>query len=296
MKTNKDTLPVKSVIGEVKPIGLMEFGMMVMDSCGRGHYRVGTGGITYNFRLGDNCMNITGEKIQPGISTKCAGVSGPEAGPGASPENMAYSIYCCLGNEVTIAGGPLAGQKGYVTGKVSGFGVTVDFDRDILEQMHGDERFYIKTCGVGLQMTGAEEDVAIHNLSPQLFEKLGITENGSRYTVPVAKIIPGYLVGPGIGGSVIASCAEIMTDHGDCDRQFGLSSLRFGDIVAVTDLDTTSGRTVLEGAVTIGVIVTSDSIALGDGPGLLTILSSKSDILNPVLSDDANLKNYLGIN
>ena len=149
MKTNKDTLPVKSIIGEVRPIGLMEFGMMVMDPFGQGHYRVGTGGITYNFRLGDNCMNVTGEKIQPGVSTRCAGVSGPESGPGASPESMAYNIYCCLGNEVTIAGGPLAGQKGYVTGKVSGFGVTVDFDRDILKQMHGDERFYIKTCGVG---------------------------------------------------------------------------------------------------------------------------------------------------
>lgn len=295
MRTNKDSLPVKSAIGEIKPMGLQEFGMMVMDPEGRGHYRAGTGGITYNVRLGDRCMGFTGEKLQPGISTKYAGAPGPDAGPFGSPENMAYNIYCCLGNEVTVAAGPLAGQKGYVTGKVSGFGVTVDFDRDILEQMHGDERFYIKMCGVGLSIEGAEETVAVHNLSPQLFEKLGLEACPGGFTVPVKKILPGYLVGPGIGGSVIASCAEIMTDHGDCDREFGLEELCFGDLVAVTDLDTTSGRTFLEGAVTIGVIVSGDSLALGDGPGLLTILSSKTGALKPVPRDGANLKNYLGI-
>lgn len=295
MKTNKDSLPIKSLVGEVKPIGLMEFGMMVMDPEGRGHYRVGTGGITYNYRLGDSCMGITGEKIQPGVSTKCCGIPGPDSGPFGSPENMAYNIYCCLGNEVTIANGPLAGKKGYVTGKVSGFGVTLDFDKEILEQMHGDEHFYIKACGVGLSVENAEETVAIHNLSPQLFERLGITEENGIFSVPVTKVIPGYLVGPGVGGSVIASCAEIMTDHGECDEEFGLSELHFGDIIAVTDLDTTSGRTFLEGAVTIGVIVSGDSLALGDGPGLLTILSSKTSILKPILSESANLKNYLNI-
>lgn len=295
MKTNQDRLPIKSLIGEVKPMETQSFGFMAMDSEGQGQYRAGTGGISYNVRLGDSCMDVIGEKLQPGISTRYSGAPDPAAGPFGSPAMMAYNIYACVGNEVTIAGGPLAGKKGFVTGKISGFGVTVDFNSDIVQQMHGDEHFYIKAQGVGMQIEGFEETVAVHNTSPLLFEKMGYTLTEGKIHVPVKKIIPGFLIGPGIGGNVLASCCEIMTDHGEGDAAYGLSDLCYGDIIAITDLDTTSGRTFLEGAVSIGMVVSGDSVSLGAGPGVMTLLASKSDWIVPVLSETANLKNYLPI-
>ena len=74
MKTNQDRLPIKSLIGEVKPMETQSFGFMAMDSEGQGQYRAGTGGISYNVRLGDSCMDVIGEKLQPGISTSGFGV------------------------------------------------------------------------------------------------------------------------------------------------------------------------------------------------------------------------------
>lgn len=282
--TNKNSLPVKAVIGEIAPSTVQGFGLMAMDPDGKGHYRVQNGGITYNYRLGDSCMGLTGENLQPGISTKGSGAY----------DGMTYGFYCCVGNEVTIAAGPLSGKKGFVTGKVTGAGITVDFDNEIVQQMCGDERFYIKACGVGLAIDG-EENVALHNMDPAFFEKLNVTKEDDTYLVNVKTVLPGYLVGPAIGGSVITNCAEIMSDHGPCDEEFGLNNLCVGDIVAITDLDTTSGRTVYNGAVTIGVIVSGDSITLGGGPGIMTIMSSRATVIKPVLCEEANIKNYIDI-
>ena len=38
MKTNQDRLPIKSLIGEVKPMETQSFGFMAMDSEGQGQY------------------------------------------------------------------------------------------------------------------------------------------------------------------------------------------------------------------------------------------------------------------
>ena len=295
IKTNKDRLPVKCLTGAVTHLKPGAFGMMTMDSEGRGHYLAGTGGITYNFRLGDSCMDIRGNKVEPGVSTKFSGSSPAGGSPMGSPEEVAYIQYACIGNEAVITSGPLSGRTGYVIGKISGFGVTLGFDSDTTAALRGDEHFLIRAWGTGLQLENAGEEIAVHNIAPDLLERLGLEEEAGGCSIPVKDILPGYLVGPGIGGSVITGDAEIMTDGGELNRQFGLDSLRFGDIIAFTDLDTTSGRTYLEGAVTVGIIVHSDSVAQGDGPGFVTILSSKAPLIRPVKESGANLANHLSL-
>lgn len=293
IRTNKDRLPVKPLLGKVKEMGNESFSNMVMDPDGRGQYRVGTGGIHYNYRLGDSCRKLVGTHLQPGVSSVYGGGE-PATNPYfGSPAAAAYNQYCCVGNQAAILGGPLDGRTGVVTGKISGFGVTLAFDDEVIAQMNGTERFVIRACGVGLEIEG-EPDVAVHNLDPELLDSLGLEEHGGVYDVKVKKIIPGHLVGAGVGGSVIASCGQLMTDNGgENDTLYGLGELCVGDFVAITDLDMTSGRTFWEGAVAVCLVVSGDCESTGAGPGIMTVLASKTAKLNPVLDADANLANLL---
>lgn len=285
---------MKPLIGQVAQLGMPNFGTMTMDSDGRGQYLVGTGGITYNYRLGNNCMDIVGVHIEPGVSTKYAGPpSGPED-PFGPPQASAYTLYACVGNEALITGGELDGNKGFVIGKISGYGVTLGFDKDITERMNGTERFSIRACGVGLEIEGAKERVMVHNISPEVLEGMGITEEQGKYIVPVKKVLPGFLVGPGIGGGTVGGSGQIMTDGGSQDMEYGLNALCFGDYVAITDIDMTSGRTFCTGAVAICQIVAGDSPSSGDGPCIMTVLASKTGDLLPVIDEKANLVEILG--
>jgi len=49
------------------------------------------------------------------------------------------------------------------------------------------------------------------------------------------------------------------------------------------------GRTYRTGAVTIGVVIHSDSPLAGHGPGMMTLMSACDHKLVPVLRDDANV-------
>lgn len=296
ISTNKDRLPVKSMIGTVKPVSKQSFGLMVMDPDGQGQYRVGTGGVSYNYKLGDSCRALVGSHVQPGVSTEYGGPMGPSDPMMGSPYAMVYTQCCCVGNKAVVLGGPLDGKTGYVTGKITSGGVTLGFDDEVIAQMNGTERFAIRACGVGLAIEG-EEDVMVHNIDPELFEKLGITEKDGVYSVPVKKIIPGFLVGAGVGGGVITGSGQLMTDNGgENDTAYGLDKLCVGDFIAITDMDMTSGRTFWEGAVAICLVVSGDCESTGAGPHIMTVLASKTAKIQPVLQETANLANLLDLN
>lgn len=212
-----------------------------------------------------------------------------------SPAMAAFNQYACVGNPVTILGGPLEGKTGVVTGKISGFGLSVAFDDEVIAQMNGTERFVVRACGVGLEIEG-DEDLAVHNLDPKLFDKLGLVEHDGIYDVKVKAVIPGHMVGSGVGGGVTASCAQLMTDGDENDALYGLDKLCVGDFVAITDMDMTSGRTFWEGAVAVCVVVSGDCESAGAGPGIMTVLACKTARINPVVCEDANLAGLLSLN
>jgi hypothetical protein len=74
-----------------------------------------------------------------------------------------------------------------------------------------------------------------------------------------------------------------------------MSKLRLGDFVAVMNHDNRFGRTYRKGAVTIGVIIHSDSPLAGHGPGMMTLMSACDGKLVPVFSEGANLGAIKGI-
>ena len=135
------------------------------------------------------------------------------------------------------------------------------------------------------------------NIDPRLFEKLNIKENSKGILeVPVVTEIPAYLMGSGVGGATAFSGDyDIMTGDKNANEKFGINKLRFGDLVLLKDCDNTNGRQYLEGSISIGVIVHSDCIKSGHGPGVTVIMSCKTSKIKGVIDEKANIGNYLGI-
>jgi hypothetical protein len=91
---------------------------------------------------------------------------------------------------------------------------------------------------------------------------------------------------------------------GDCDiqlfdpeivRRFRLDRLRFGDLVGIVDADHRFGRSFRTGAMTIGIIIHSDSTVSGHGPGVTTLLTGEARHLVPLRDPRANLAEILGV-
>lgn len=167
------------------------------------------------------------------------------------------------------------------------------FDKEDLDKMEGTENFLIRTLGQGLK-TPEAPDVFWMNIDPNLLEAmdLEIDEEGNVH-FPVVTVIPAFLMGSGLGSSTMMSGDyDIMTQDPEANEQFGLNDLRFGDFVAVLDHDSTYGPHYKKGAVTIGVVVHSDSFTSGHGPGLTVIATSKDGKIIPYKDPDANLKPY----
>lgn len=286
MQINRDKLVTISVGGEAShPNSAYPYRITTE---GQARVLPGTGGITYGVQIGDSCMGLAVDHVEPGVTIK-------RADP---VENGGLNVLACVGNQAKVVSGDAKGATGYVTGKHGGAEhVLVYFPQDTLEKMAISDKIQIKGYGTGLQIVG-HEAVTIMNLDPDLLEKMGIveTEDGV-LEVPVSIEVPAYLMGSGIGSNTAyRGDYDIMTADPEAYQQFNLGKLRFGDIVALRDCDTSFGRGYLRGAITIGVVVHSDCVIMGHGPGVTTLLTSKGGQIRPKLVERANIADYLGVN
>lgn len=286
LKTNRDKLVIQSVQGKIhSPI--MGPSPYRISNDGRPMILHGTGGITYNFQIGDSCMDLVGDHVEPGVSIRNEEVA----------ENRALMTLACVGNEARVVSGDAKGAKGFVTGMHGGIEhVLVYFPQEDLEKMAINDTILIKANGQGLAIEGYE-DVKVMNLDPNLFEKLGIQINEEgQLEILVAAEIPAHLMGSGIGSATsFSGDYDITTGDKEAVKQYGLDKLRFGDLVLLRDCDNTYGRQYLEGAVTVGVVVHSDCILAGHGPGVTSLFSCKTSMIKGIISPYANLANFLGI-
>ena len=286
LKTNKEKLVVQSVHGKIhSPI--MGPSPYRISHDGKPMILHGTGGITYNFKIGDSCMDLVGDHIEPGVSLRNEDAA----------ENRALNILSCVGNQAIVTSGDAKGAKGFVTGSHGGIDhVMIYFPEEDLEKMAIDDKIQIKANGLGLEIEGYE-DISVMNLDPELFEKLGIKENSDgQLEIPVVTEIPAHLMGSGIGSPTsLAGDYDITTGDEKSLKEYGIDKLRFGDLVLLRDCDNTFGRQYLEGAVTIGVIVHSNSIVAGHGPGVTGLFSCKTSKIKGIIDENSNLANYFGI-
>ena len=281
LKTNRDKVVKWSVMGKIHhPVG--------------GGYRIthdgipmvlpATGGISYNVRIGDSAFGWAGDHVEPGVSIRNEN----------KDENAALMTFACIGNEAKIVSGEAAGEKGYVTGMHGGIDhVLICFEQSTLEKLTIDDKIMVKAYGQGLKLKDYPE-VQLMSIDPDMFEKMNITEKDGKLQVPVVAVVPPYLMGSGIGSpSAYTGDYDIMTGDEAEIKRLGLDKLKFGDLVLLQDCDNSYGRGYLKGAVSVGVIVHSDCVKAGHGPGVTTIMVRKGSNIEAVIDENANIGNYV---
>jgi Domain of unknown function (DUF4438), N-terminal/Domain of unknown function (DUF4438), C-terminal len=292
LAVNHDELVLAAVLGQIAhPVA------------GVNPYRIGhdgiprvlpaTGGIALNQRIGDRCVGLAGDHIEPGVAlhNNSREVIGIRQGP-----NLALLTYACVGNRARVVSGPCTGQWGLVTGKHGGvYHVLVDFPPVVLRRLCIGDRMQIYALGLGLRLL---EYPAIHvfNCSPALLRAWGIRRVGQRLQVPVTHGVPARIMGSGLGKNTVwRGDYDIQLFDPEIRRRYRLDSLRYGDMVAILHGDVRFGSAYRRGRITIGVIAHGDSTVSGHGPGVTPLLTGPAEQLQPVLDAQANLAEIFGV-
>jgi hypothetical protein len=289
LRTNADKLVKISVMGEAaSPV----VGRSVYNISATGTPSIlpGVGGITYNLRVGDPACGWEADHVEPGVSVENK-ENDPRYGQGA---NAAFNVLSCVGNEAIVVNGDAKGAKGVVTGKHGGIEhVLVDFQPETLEKLMLGDKILVKAFGVGLKLTDFP-DIKVMNMDPRFLEALKPKPHGEKLEVPVAHIVPAAIMGSGLGSNQVHSGDyDIQLFDEKVVEQYGLEDLRLGDLVAIIDADHSFGRIYRQGAISIGIVVHTNCVTAGHGPGITSLMTSPSGKIIPEINAKANIAHLL---
>ena len=289
LKTNVDRLVKISVAGEVaSPV----YGRGVYNISAEGTPMVlpGVGGITYNVRVGDPACGWQADHVEPGVSIENK-ENDPRFGQGA---NTALNVLSCVGNEAVVVTGDAKGAKGVVTGKHGGIEhVLVDFQSEIFEKLVLGDKVLVKAFGVGLKLLDCPE-IKVMNIDPHFLETLDPKPNGDKLEIPVTHIVPAAIMGSGLGANqTYSGDYDIQLFDEGARKEYGLDDLRLGDLVAILDADHSYGRIYKQGAVSVGIVVHTNCITSGHGPGVTTLFTSSTGKIIPKIDAKANIASIL---
>jgi hypothetical protein len=285
LRTNADKLVKISVMGEVAS-PFVSRSVYNVSATGTPSILPGVGGITYNLRVGDPACGWEADHVEPCVSAENK-ENDSRHGPIA---NTAFNVLSCIGNEATVVTGDAKGSKGVVTGKHGGIEhVLIDFQPEALEKLILGDKILVKAFGLGLKLIDFA-DVKAMNMDPCFLEALDPKPNGEKLEVPVTHMIPAAIMGSGLGAN--------QTHSGDYDiqlfdenvrEQYGLDDLRLGDLVAIIDADHSFGRIYRQGAISIGIVVHTNCVTAGHGPGVTSLMTSTSGKIIPKIDAKANI-------
>jgi hypothetical protein len=289
LRTNIDKLVKMSVMGEVaSPV----VGRSVYNVSATGAPSVlpGVGGITYNIRVGDLACGWEADHVEPGVSVENK-ENDARYGQGA---NAAFNVLSCVGNEAVVVSGEAKGARGVVTGKHGGIEhVLVDFLPEIMEKLMLGDKVLVKAFGVGLKLLDFL-DVKVMNMDPAFLEALKPKAKGDRLEVPVTHMVPAAIMGSGLGNNqTFSGDYDIQMFDEKVIEQYGLEDLRLGDLVAIIDADHSFGRIYRQGAITVGIVVHTNCVTAGHGPGVTTLFTSTAGKIIPELNAKANIAKLL---
>ncbi len=288
IKTNKSKLVMQSVVGQISNPTFSRT-PYVISADGEPTVLPSVGGITYNVRIGDLAVGWAADHVEPGVS-----MMNTEKPLGSWCPNAGLNTLSCIGNEVKVVSGEAKGAKGVVVGKHGGIEhVMVDFAPAVLEKLVVGDKMQVKAYGTGLRLLDYLDDIYVMNISPDLFLKIPVKEKKGVLEFPVTHVVPAAIMGSGIGANhCYSGDYDIQLFDEVLSKKHKLNTLRFGDFVAITDADHSFGRIYKTGAVSVGVIVHSDCVIAGHGPGLMTVLTSGNGNIRPVISKNSNLTTY----
>ena len=284
-----DKLVKMSVMGEVaSPV----VGRSVYNVSATGTPSVlpGVGGITYNVRVGDLACGWEADHVEPGVSVENK-ENDARYGQGA---NAAFNILSCVGNEAVVVSGDAKGAKGVVTGKHGGIEhVLVDFQPETLEKLMLGDKVLVKAFGVGLKLQDFP-DVKAMNMDPSFLKALKPKAQGDKLEVPVTHMVPAAIMGSGLGANqTFSGDYDIQLFDEKVIEQYGLEDLRLGDLVAIIDADHSFGRIYRQGAITVGIVVHTNCVTAGHGPGVTSLFTSSSGKIIPRMDAKANIAKLL---
>jgi len=105
---------------------------------------------------------------------------------------------------------------------------------------------------------------------------------------------PDQKCSAGLGESQLASGDYDITLFDEVMMQeYGLGTLRFGDLIAIVNADASYGPIYRTGAITIGIITHSNCVTAGHGPGVTALFTSKTGKIQPVIDENANIAQIL---
>jgi hypothetical protein len=288
LRTNAEKLIKISVMGEIASPTIRS--VYNVSATGKPLILPGVGGITYNLRVGDPACGWEADHVEPGVSVENK-ENDARSGQAA---NTAFNVLSCIGNKVTVVNGDAKGAEGTVTGKHGGIEhVLVDFPSEVLEKLVLGDRILVKAFGVGLKLVDFPE-IKVLNMDPALLDAWSIEPKGDKLEVPVTHIVPAAIMGSGLGANQVNSGDyDIQLFDKAVVEQYELESLRLGDIVAIIDADHSFGRIYRQGAVTVGVVIHTNCVTAGHGPGVTTLMTSPDGKIIPQINQKANIAKLL---
>ena len=288
LKTNGEKLIKISVMGEIASPTIRN--VYNVSATGKPLVLPGVGGITYNLRVGDPACGWEADHVEPGASAENK-ENDARSGRAA---NTAFNVLSCVGNQATVTTGDAKGAKGTVTGKHGGIEhVLVDFPAEVLEKLVLGDRILIKAYGIGLKLLDFP-DIKVLNMDPRLLKAWNTKPNGAKLEVPVTHIVPAAIMGSGLGANQVNSGDyDIQLFDSGVVEQYGLGSLRLGDLVAIIDADHSFGRIYRQGAISVGVVVHTNCVTAGHGPGVTTLMTSPDGKIVPQIDKNANIASLL---
>ena len=243
------------------------------------------GSIVYNVSVGDSAYGWLADCIHPSVSVKMSDATG----------NRGLNVLSCVGNIAIVMTGSAQRARGVVTGKTGRFSehVIIHFAPEVREQLAIGDKIVIKAKGTGMTFDD-HPDVMLKGCSPELVDALEVTTNSEgKLSVPVVGQVPPHLMGAGAGLVSDGGSIHIQTADRAAVKEAGLDQLRLGDVVALTDYDSSWNHGYLRNAVGIGVIAQGDSPRAGYGPGITLIMTSQGGNIAPMVTPGVNLKDLL---
>ena len=291
LRTNEDRLVKVSVVGEVaSPIFGKSPSPYRISADGHPVVLPSVGGITYNIRVGDLACGWEADHVEPGVSIR--NKEKDERFPEAA--NRALNVLACVGNEAVVTAENAKGEKGVVTGKHGGIEhILVDFQPEVMEKLMIGDKILIKAFGVGLKLLDYH-DIITMNMDPRFLYALSIAQIDDKLEIPVTHKIPATIMGSGLGANqTYSGDYDIQLFDESMRKKYGLEDLRLGDLVAVIDADHSYGRVYREGAVSVGIVVHSNCVTSGHGPGVTTLFTSRNGKIVPRIDMKANIARIL---
>ena len=288
LRTNVEKLIKISVMGEIASPTIRN--VYNISATGKPLVLPGVGGITYNLRVGDPACGWEADHVEPGVSMENK-ENDARSGQAA---NTAFNVLSCVGNQAIVATGEAKGAKGVITGKHGGIEhVLVDFPTEVLDNLLLGDRILVKAYGTGLKLLDFPQ-IKVLNMDPHLLDAWNPQPNGDKLEVPVTHIVPAAIMGSGLGANQVNSGDyDIQLFDETVVAQYGLESLRLGDLVAIIDADHSFGRIYRQGAVSVGVVVHTNCVTAGHGPGVTTLMTSSDGKIIPKISQKANIASLL---